>query len=112
MQQEFKAFVSERFPGQIRVLNIDRHTAVPYGQLKAALFEKFTRKDGKRARRLHQLTNPDDLGPLGIQENDVWIAAQAMQYNLILVTDDAMRKIKSVASGLIVENWLKDPSCE
>ena len=33
---------------------------------------------------------------LGVQENDIWIAAQAIQYNLVLLTADYMRRLEKV----------------
>jgi len=37
---------------------------------------------------------------LGIQENDLWIAAQAIQYNLVLITEDHMRRLQEVSTDL------------
>jgi len=34
---------------------------------------------------------------LGVQENDIWIAAQAIQYNLVLLTADYMRRLEEVS---------------
>jgi tRNA(fMet)-specific endonuclease VapC len=50
----------------VRLLNCDRETAVVYGIIKSQL-----KKDGKP-----------------IPENDVWIAAIAMQHDLRLLTND------------------------
>ena len=38
---------------------------------------------------------PDKL--LGIQENDLWLASQAMERDLVLVTGDRMKHIVEVA---------------
>ncbi|MBW2143424.1 MAG: hypothetical protein JRG75_03380 [Deltaproteobacteria bacterium] len=34
---------------------------------------------------------------LGVQENDIWIAAQAIQYNLVLLTADYMKRLEEVS---------------
>ena len=108
IQSKFNNFIRNKFPTEINVLEVDRHTADPFGRLRAGIFEKYTKKDGRHSRRLYQLVNPDDFEPLGVQENDLWIAAQALQYNLVLVTNDKMLHIKSIAQDLKVEDWLED----
>jgi predicted nucleic acid-binding protein len=42
---------------------------------------------------------------LGIQENDLWMAAQALEYNLVFVTNDKMERIREVCADLQLENW-------
>jgi len=45
---------------------------------------------------------------LGIQENDLWIAAQAIERHFILVTSDhRMTRIREIASEaeLVIEDW-------
>ena len=45
---------------------------------------------------------------LGVDINDVWIAAQAIEHNLILVTEDKMQCIRESAGKLLdVENWVE-----
>jgi len=51
----------------VQVINLDEKTAIFYGQIKTEL-----RKIGKP-----------------IPDNDIWIAALTMQYNAILLTNDA-----------------------
>jgi tRNA(fMet)-specific endonuclease VapC len=85
------------------ILDIDKHTIVAYSDLRAALFKKYSPID-----RRGKLTVkwPEDLfertsaKELGVQENDIWIAAQAIQYNLILITDDYMRRLVEVSENL------------
>lgn len=85
----------------------DGATAEVYGKLRAELFEKFADKNLKKTLRPEQLVDPLTSKALGIQENDLWIAAQAIERNLILVTNDArlVRRIQTVASDLKVEDW-------
>ena len=85
------------------ILDIDKHTIGPYSDLRAELFKKYSQRD--RRGRL-TVKWPEDLiertsaKELGIQENDIWIAAQAIQYNLILVTDDSMQRLVEVSENL------------
>jgi tRNA(fMet)-specific endonuclease VapC len=85
------------------ILDINKHTIGPYSDLRAELFKKFSPRD-RRGRLtvkwpedLFERTNAKELG---VQENDIWIAAQAMQYNLILVTDDYMQRLVEVSENL------------
>jgi tRNA(fMet)-specific endonuclease VapC len=93
------------------VLDVTSTTRVYYGSIRAALFERYAPRD-KRAKRfrLGQLTDPVSELELGIQENDVWIAAQAIEYNLVLVSNDKLTKIRDVAGDLLLENWARVPS--
>jgi tRNA(fMet)-specific endonuclease VapC len=85
------------------ILDIDKHTIGPYSDLRAELFKKFSPR-GRRGRLTVKW--PEDLfertsaKELGVQENDIWIAAQAIQYNLILVTDDHMLRLVDVSQKL------------
>jgi len=87
---------------------IDKHVAKTYGELRARLFEKYAPKDKKkRGLRPEQLIDPVTSLELGIQENDLWITAQAVTFNLTLVTNDKkMVRIREVAGEkLYIENW-------
>ena len=85
------------------ILDIDKHTIGPYSDLRAELFKKFSPRD--RRGRL-TVKWPEDLiertsaKELGVQENDIWIAAQAIQYNLILVTGDHMQRLVEISENL------------
>ncbi len=85
------------------ILDIDKHTIGPYSDLRAELFKKYSPRN--RRGRL-TVKWPEDLiertsaKELGVQENDIWIAAQAIQYNLILVTDDSMQRLVKVSENI------------
>lgn len=102
----FRSFLAGQSPWTV---SLDKHTAVEYGKLRAKLFEKFGPKDMKRkGLRPEQLVDPATSLQLQIQENDLWIVAQAIRYGLTLVTNDKMTGIKAVAgSQLRIENWTK-----
>jgi tRNA(fMet)-specific endonuclease VapC len=94
------------------VLDIDRHTITPYSDLRSELFKKYSPKKqrGKlTAKWPEDLFDRTTAKELGVQENDIWIAAQAIQYNLILVTEDRMLRLveasKSFSDPLIIAKW-------
>jgi tRNA(fMet)-specific endonuclease VapC len=102
-QQAFIEFTSIRFP---RALEIKSTTRVEYGRLRAGLFKRYSPKEKRQpGLRPEQLVDPITAKELGIQENDIWIAAQALEYNLALVTNDKMTRIREVCNDLMVENW-------
>ena len=69
-------------------------------------FEKYAPNvKRRRGLRPEQLIDPVTSQELGIQENDLWIAAQALEYNLVLVTNDKMERIRDVCEELQIENW-------
>ncbi|MBC6432800.1 type II toxin-antitoxin system VapC family toxin [Nostoc sp. HG1] len=83
----------------IYIYNIEKETANIYGQLKADLFNQFAPKE-KSKRRKTKITD------LGFGENDLWIAAIAIQHNLTIVSADSdFQRIKEVKT-LSVESWL------
>lgn len=102
-RHEFLRFINNRFHRKFAV-SVERHTRVHYGDLKARLFNL----DPERSRRLN---HPERIiyratgAELGIDENDLWMAAQAIEHNLILVTNDEMANIRLVAPELDVEDW-------
>lgn len=99
---EVARLVRARFP---RMLQVGLSTAETYGRLRAALFRKYAPKKDRRGLRPEQLTDPMTSRELGIQENDLWIAAQALEHNLVLVTKDKLDHIRAVAPRLVLEDW-------
>ena len=85
----------ERELAKFPVLGIDKHTTDPYSSIKAELFKKAPRDCRGRVKTKwpEDLLDRTTAKKLGIQENDLWIAAVAVQYNLALVTDDRMTRI-------------------
>ena len=55
------------------------------------------------------MVNPTTGKDLGIDENDIWIAAQAKTHNLVLVTHDSRGNFRKVLSqfapAVAVEDW-------
>ena len=103
IQVEYIQFIKSKRP---MTFEIDIHTANKYGELRALLFEKCAPKIRKPGLRPEQLIDPVTSRELGIQENDLWIAAQAMVRNMTLATDDKLSRIREVAGGVLqIKNW-------
>ena len=104
IQTSYIDFIEAKRP---KLYSVDIHVAKAYGKLRAALFEKCPPKV-KKHKRPEQCIDPVTSQELGIQENDLWITAQAMTRNLVLVTNDKFNRIQEVAgSDLQIENWIK-----
>ena len=88
-----------------RILKIAKSTAEIYGDLRARLFEKYAGSKKRNRLRPEQLLDPMTSLSLGIQENDLWLAAQAMERNLVLVTHDRMYRIREIAPELTIKDW-------
>lgn len=83
-------FVSGKSPVTIV---IDRHVSNIYGEVRAALFDKYApRPLRKKGMRPEQLTDPCTSLELQIQENDLWLVAQAINNEFTLVTNDKKMK--------------------
>ena len=107
-QEAYRAFINTYLP---MALNITKATRIYYGSLRASIFEKYAPNERRRrGLRPEQLIDPVTSRELGIQENDLWIAAQALEYNLVLVTNDKMDRIRDVCEDLQVENWAANAS--
>lgn len=88
-----------QFLEDIRIYRITEETATIYGQIKAALFNQFAPKE-KSKRRKTKVTE------LGFDENDIWIAAIALQNNLTVVSRDSdFLRIQQV-KALSIESWI------
>jgi tRNA(fMet)-specific endonuclease VapC len=98
-QRQANLALIQRFLVGLYIYPIDETTAEIYGNLKAAVFERYAPKDKAQRRR----TN---ITQLGIGENDLWIAAVALQYQLTLVTaDQDFQRIQDV-QPFNLESWI------
>lgn len=85
------------------IKNIGKHTTIPYSKIRAELFRKFGTKDAKnriKEKLPEELIDISTGKSLGIDENDLWICAIAVEYNLVLVTLDKMTRIKDVIEDI------------
>ena len=102
-QEAFRTFINTNLP---MVLDVTKATRIYYGSLRASVFETYAPNAKRRSGlRPEQLIDPVTSQELGIQENDLWIAAQALEYNLVFVTNDKMARIRDVCEDLQIENW-------
>ena len=103
MDESLQVAVRKKMSAFPLVLEMDKHTVEPYSDLRAALFKKYSPKDKRgrlKAKWPEDLRERTTAKKLGVQENDIWIAAQAVQYNLVLVSGDYMRRLQEVSTDL------------
>jgi tRNA(fMet)-specific endonuclease VapC len=102
-EAELAGFVQKHLP---IILDVTATTRSDYASIRARLFRKYAPVELRRkVRQPEQLVNPVTGLTLGIQENDLWIAAQAVEHNLVVVSNDRLTRIRDVASELRLENW-------
>ena len=107
VQAEYLKFVGEQLPVR---LEVTEDAVAAYGELRSRLFNEHAPGEKRRPKmRPEQLTDPITSKGLGIQENDLWLCAQAVAHDMVLVTNDAMRPIREVSRGmqpaLLIQNW-------
>jgi predicted nucleic acid-binding protein len=107
VQQEYLNFVNKKLPV---CLEMTKDVTVTYGELRSRLFNKFASPEKRKKLKLpEQLTDPATAKELEIQENDLWICAQAIAHEMVLVTNDRMARLCEVAAGmssrLLLQNW-------
>jgi tRNA(fMet)-specific endonuclease VapC len=89
----------KNFLNGIYIHSIDSETADVYGKIKAAVFDKFAPRD-KNKRRKFTVQN------IGFGENDLWIAATAIQHNLTIITADRdFQRIQEV-QPILLDSWI------
>lgn len=108
-QAAYIKFVQEELPSPFE-LSSDATAA--YGDLRTRLFinNKYApgekRKPKMRPEQLRDLVTAKELQ---IQENDLWLCAQAVAHGMVLVTNDRMTPIRDVALGmnppLLTQDW-------
>lgn len=103
---EFEQWLADKFP---RPLRITKAHARIYGELKAVLFRLYPPQN--KTRFVDRCFDKVSGSELGIDDNDLWIAAQAFEQNFVLVSDDKMNRIRTAAgAGLKCENWRNPPT--
>jgi tRNA(fMet)-specific endonuclease VapC len=106
-QAAYAAFVRQELP---EAFELSRDATEAYGELRARLFNKFAPGEKRKRRMLpEQLIDPVTAKELSIQENDLWLCAQAIAHRMVLVTNDRMTRIREVAHDisepLLIQNW-------
>jgi predicted nucleic acid-binding protein len=82
-------------------LPVTGDTAEEYAKFRRRLFVTFDKK-GK-----YTENREDHLGTkVGVDENDLWLVAQACERNLTFVTHDKMKNINAIVQGDVrIVNW-------
>ena len=104
---KYRRFIRDRLP---RIVPVSRHTAEPYGWVRAKLADRFPPRGGwSKKKRAEQLYDPVAAREFGFDENDLWLVAQAVERNLVFVTNDRMARIREavreVQPEFLFENW-------
>ncbi len=85
---------------------VTEHTAPHYGELKARLIRQY---QPKRARWPERWKDKPTGADIQVEEPDLLMAAQAIEHGYVLVTGDAMDRIREVLTkthdGLKFEDW-------
>ena len=106
-QEAYIRFVRQELPAR---LELTEDTVTAYGEIRSRLFNKYAPGAKRKPKmRPEQLTDPISSLALQIQENDLWLCAQAVGHRMVLVTNDGMRAIRKVSKGmepaLLIQNW-------
>ena len=106
-QEAYIRFVHQDLPAR---LELTEDAVMAYGEIRGRLFDRYApHVKRKRGMRPEQLTDPITSLALTIQENDLWLCAQAMGHGMVLVTNDRMYAIREVSKGmepaLLIQNW-------
>ena len=90
--------LARRYP----IIDVDRHTAAEYAALKAKLAMHYLGKPIKehRERWVEDWIDRITGKALIVDDNDLWICAQALQMNFILIAGDKMNRIRGAESRL------------
>lgn len=85
---------------------VTEHTAAHYGELKASLIRQY---QPKRARWPERWKDKPTGADIQVEEPDLLMAAQALEHGYVLVTGDAMDRIRTVLTtahgDLEFEDW-------
>lgn len=121
-RDDYEAWVCQKFRAKRRILPITRDTWQYYGPLRAVIFHDYPPQPGANENRPESCFDTVTATTLGIDENDLWIAAQAIEHVLVLVTQDGAlhSQIKGAAAkiakecsvaeyALEVEDWTRPP---
>jgi len=91
--------VVQGFMNQIAIYPVDETIADCYGRLKAKVIDYFGPREREKRRRY-------TIQDAGIDDNDLWIAATTIVYQLTLVSTDSDLKRVQAVEFFPLENWL------
>lgn len=87
------------------VLDITHHTALVYAEMKARIAQKYLAKTLRRDRPkyIEEWVDKATGQKLGIDENDLWMCAQAKERDIVFVTADLrMKRIRDADPGVLL----------
>lgn len=80
VQIDYRKFVDEELPV---CLEVTKDATVYFGEIRKRLFDAYAPGDKRRRKmRPEQLVEPITSKELGIQENDLWLCAQAVGHGM------------------------------
>lgn len=100
--KDFRQFLNREFRllSENMVLPVDEHVGDYYAKIMGGIWSKHPPRSDKIKTEAHLLK-------LGVDINDVWIAATAWNHGLTLLTSDNMRCIReSTSDAITVEAWI------
>lgn len=88
----------QRFLARVRIVHSDMETCQVYAALKEAIVRHLGPKQRQKRKtvRIHQI---------GLDDNDLWIAATAIRHSFILVSADSDFQRIQAAHDLSLESW-------
>lgn len=92
-----RRFIEEQALNFIRPIEIT--TRESYASIMEQIWRKYPPASGRVDTQRH-------LSEHGVDVNDVWIAAVALEHGLVLLTSDRIETIKACVPDLNVGNWL------
>ena len=87
------------FLNDLEIYPINDETSKYYGELKANLLNHYGPKEKNKRIKTK-------IEEIGFTENDLWIAAVTMQYQIVLVSSDGDFKRMNDVIDLKVESWV------
>ena len=96
-RNDYTKFVNREFVPN--ALGITASTRFHYADVMGRLWKKYPPQSGQKTERYLVLK-------FGVDINDVWTVAVAIEHGLTLVTQDKMATIQGVVPELDIENWL------
>lgn len=99
-QKKFNQWINTTFE---HPLALSKAEVEHYGIFRTRLFHRFAPKVERRRPESCIDTNGNELG---INENDLWLVAQAASRNLTFLTNDAMTNIRAIVDNDVkIEVW-------
>jgi tRNA(fMet)-specific endonuclease VapC len=101
-RDEFERWLKETFPNP---LPLTQDTTQYYGDIRAQLFRQYP-PCGRKENHPEMCYDKITAKELAIDENDLWVASQALEHNLVLVSNDRMKRIRTAAGNVLdIEDW-------